>query len=609
MYKLGMMTEYVSRFGDTNFCLDTIKKLGFDCADLTLYGCRQWSKLLPEFLDKNYKENILKIKEHAKKIGFQILQAHAPFHVYKEGDDEYNKNMFFQLERSIEICGLLNIPKLVIHPWNDWTIEENKAFYEKLLPLAEKNNVIICSENMWNCTRVNGIFKALPCACSLTENFKEQIDAVNSPYLKACVDVGHAQMFSYLGVKPETMIEEMGNRVSCLHLHDNNSIEDEHKIPYTGDINWEHVIKSLRKINYKGDLIIETCLPEQYDTFEKSCEYWKKQLLAGMKLKRAIMDGQYHLMENENGLKLTTTNLGASLYEIIFNDEVMTFNVENKDEFFRDKLFFGKTIGRFANRIPGNEIVVEGHSYLLEDNGNGNVLHGGQSGISTKVFDTIAFNEDKGDYYETKYSYISPELESGFPGELKFDVTYKLFKKENRIDLIFTGETRYHPTPFSPTNHAYFCLGDDSNLNLELKINASNFLLTQSSNLLPIEKSKVYPCLDFRNYKVINNSINDPFLVNHISNGYDHYFYFDNVDSRIIQVSLRNNKYQLDIKTDYEGLQIYSDNYESNLKSKTTNKTIHRGLALEPGMNLTDLHFLYPGEKKENIIIYLFKRR
>ena len=183
------------------------------------------------------------------------------------------------------------------------------------------------------------------------------------------------------------------------------------------------------------------------------------------------------------------------------------------------------------------------------------------------------------------------------------------FLKENRIDLIFSGEVKGHPTPFSPTNHAYFCLGDDSDINLELKINASNFLLTQSSNLLPIEKTNVYECLDFRNYKAVGDCINDPFLVNHVSNGYDHYFYFDDVDSKNVQVSLRNKKYQLDIKTDYEGLQIYSDNYESNLKSKTTNKTIHRGLALEPGMNLTDLHILYPGEKIENTITYLFKRR
>ena len=51
---------------------------------------------------------------------------------------------------------------------------------------------------------------------------------------------------------PADFIRGMGNNVKCLHLNDNNTLTDQHKIPFTGTIDWDDVFSALSEIGYDG---------------------------------------------------------------------------------------------------------------------------------------------------------------------------------------------------------------------------------------------------------------------------------------------------------------------------------------------------------------------
>ena len=52
-----------------------------------------------------------------------------------------------------------------------------------------------------------------------SEVLKMQIDSVNDPKLKICLDIGHAHANSNMGV--EDWIKTLGDRIGYLHLHNN----------------------------------------------------------------------------------------------------------------------------------------------------------------------------------------------------------------------------------------------------------------------------------------------------------------------------------------------------------------------------------------------------
>ncbi|MCQ2796572.1 MAG: sugar phosphate isomerase/epimerase [Bacilli bacterium] len=286
MLRIGMMTETISCLKKKKNALKVIKDLGFECADITIQKEGQTRKMTSYFLGKNYKKKAQELKEYADKIKLPLVQAHAPFPSYIDGKPRYNKLEWKKLLKSIEICGILKIKHLVIHPWNEHTDKENIRFYKKLLPYAKKANVVICVENMWCWDDKKGL--ARPCSCSFSDSFNAIIDGVNSKYVKACVDIGHAEMFRHMNHSARKMLEEMNERVVCLHIHDNDYIKDKHWIPFRGKIDYKDVTKGLKKINYRGDLMAEIAPTPEINTFEKGLEYWKENYRAMRKIQAMV---------------------------------------------------------------------------------------------------------------------------------------------------------------------------------------------------------------------------------------------------------------------------------------------------------------------------------
>jgi sugar phosphate isomerase/epimerase len=256
--KIAMMTELLLRYMDQEHALRLIRSLGYDGVDITLLNAMDDQD---EMRRGDYREHAKYLGQLCQTLSLSPVQAHAPFPVHREGDEAYDAKMLDVTKKCLEICSLIGVPVLVIHPWNNWSAQENKErWFDKLYPTAERYHVIIATENMWNWDREKD--RAKKAACSSPEDFLALCALMNKPYFKACVDVGHANMFPFdPSITPGQMIEKLGSTYArALHLHDNDGWHDLHHVPMTkGDnLDWPALVRALKKIHYSYDLVVET---------------------------------------------------------------------------------------------------------------------------------------------------------------------------------------------------------------------------------------------------------------------------------------------------------------------------------------------------------------
>ena len=229
-------------------------KAGFDHWDFSMFAMRgeyDWGtktiKLTGHPLE-TYAESLKlakQLREIGEAYGMTCNQSHAPFPV----DSPAIRDL---LKQSIECTAVAGGDICVIHPDNYKSAEQNAEMYNELLPFAKEHHVRLAAENMWNW---NGK-QALPAACSSPEDFIAHIDVVNDPYLVACLDLGHAEMYG-LNTSAVEMIQKLNRRIAALHIHDNDLSYDSHQIPFSMKIDFTVIAKALKEIDYPGVYTLE----------------------------------------------------------------------------------------------------------------------------------------------------------------------------------------------------------------------------------------------------------------------------------------------------------------------------------------------------------------
>ena len=147
--KVSTTTSRIADRFDVFTSLKIIADAGFDAADFSMFCMTEQKNCILN--TDGYKEHVLKVKEYAESLGLHFNQAHAPFPPLKDGDEEYNKEVFPKVKRAIEIAGMLGIENIVVHPvvFKENQKEKNIEMYMSLLEDAKKANVKIALENMF----------------------------------------------------------------------------------------------------------------------------------------------------------------------------------------------------------------------------------------------------------------------------------------------------------------------------------------------------------------------------------------------------------------------------------------------------------------------------
>lgn len=316
-----------------------------------------------------------------------------------------------------------------------------------------------------------------------------------------------------------------------------------------------------------------------------------------------------YVIRNSNGLTAAITNFGGRVVSLVVPDENgeavdVSIGFGSLEGYLGStEAYFGAAIGRIANRVANANFQLDGKTYQLFANNGPNTLHGGNKGFQDVVWDANQPNDST-----LVLTYLSPDGEGGFPGNLNVQLTYTMTTGNAlRFDFEATTDKR---TPVNLTNHAFFNLnGEHSGTinNHVLQIHADNFTAVDS-NLIPFgehQPVKDTP-FDFLSETVIGERVDDAHEQLLLGKGYDHNFVLNKGDDYGLAARATGDKtgIVLEVYTNQPGLQFYGGNFlegTNTLKSGVTddfrtsfcletqqfpdavNQQLYPSIILEPG--------------------------
>jgi len=86
------------------------------------------------------------------------------------------------------------------------------------------------------------------------EDVRDVIEEVDSPFLGACFDTGHGNIYSEV----KEQVEALGGRILTFHMQDNEGRADQHMQPPYGTVDWEGFGEALRSIGFDGPMLVES---------------------------------------------------------------------------------------------------------------------------------------------------------------------------------------------------------------------------------------------------------------------------------------------------------------------------------------------------------------
>ncbi len=363
-----------------------------------------------------------------------------------------------------------------------------------------------------------------------------------------------------------------------------------------------------------------------------SCNTAQKQELALVDASnfKTTIDGKQidlYTLTNESGMTMQVTNFGGHVVSLWtpdkngqFDDVVLGHNTLDEYVNHEGERFIGCVVGRYANRIANGQFTLNDTVYNLPQNNNGQSLHGGLKGIDLVTWDVDTVANDM-----IRLSYLSPDGEEGYPGNLKIEMTYSL-TPNNEFKIEYKATTD-KPTVVNLSHHGFFNLKGEGKGTINdhiLTINADS-ITPVNEVLIPFGKHQAVAGtpFDFREGTAIGERVNtegDEQLKNGM--GYDHNWVLNRTTADGIELAASVYEPQsgrfLEVLTDQPGMQFYGGNFfDGKGKGKYGATYNYReAIALEtqkfpdsPNQPTFPSTVLNPGETYTHTCIYRFSTK
>lgn len=317
-----------------------------------------------------------------------------------------------------------------------------------------------------------------------------------------------------------------------------------------------------------------------------------------------------YTLTNSNGVTAKITNFGGIIVEFNAPDKNgkignIVLGLGSLDDYLAGHRYLGCIVGRTADLIAGAKFSLDGKEYTLSSEN-----HGGKVGFDKKVWDATTSSDSQA--ATLSLTYISTDMEEGYPGNLTVKVDY-ILNNDNELQIHYTAATD-KPTVLNLTNHSYFNLTDckENVLSHHVRIHASDYTPyvdnsgIPTGEFAPVEGTPY----DLRQWTVIGDRFTD------LPNGYDNCFCTNGTPNNIV---LAAELYEpksgrlLQTYTTEPGLQFYTAYYldGENIGAQGAAYTRFMGACFEaehfansPNQPNFPTTILRPGETYTQLTIY-----
>ena len=205
-----------------------IKESGFDCVMLW------WSDKFGR--GAGYKQDAW----FARDAGLIVENIHVPIHEqnYLSMNNLDGESVFQTYMQCLDDCFEYGIPTMVIHLPDDAYLLNDLGLkrLSMLVSEAEEKKVTLAFENLRNISNLTRVMQTF-----------------HSQYVGYCYDSCHHKNYA----SDIDLLEQYGDRLVALHLHDNGGKHNQHQLPFDGSINWSTVMKGIERTGYQGAISLE----------------------------------------------------------------------------------------------------------------------------------------------------------------------------------------------------------------------------------------------------------------------------------------------------------------------------------------------------------------
>jgi sugar phosphate isomerase/epimerase len=215
-----------------------------------------------------------------KEYGLKLLDLHASAGIEKRYDSlrEYEHRSGVDLIKNrIEMAARLGSDVVILHVPQGPQAEPEKTQFETqvlktldaLQPLAANHGVRIAVENLLvnNFSRIRDLFTRY-----------------DHDYLGLCYDSGHGNICD----KQFDGLRSVKDRLISVHLHDNEGHSDQHRLLFSGTIDWQELAKIMAASSYKKCVSME--LMTAYSEIESEEAFLAQAYKTGVEFTKMIDD-------------------------------------------------------------------------------------------------------------------------------------------------------------------------------------------------------------------------------------------------------------------------------------------------------------------------------
>ena len=266
---LSMTTDYARSAGDPSPYLRRIADAGFS----HVHWCHQWNT---DFLYAGCEVD--QIAAWLNGYGLALLDLHGSVGPEKNwaAAEEYRRLAGVELVRNrLEMAAQLGGEVVIMHAGVSGNADRAvfawdflRRSLDELEPCATKLGVRIALENWpgnWPLIR-------------------EVLGAYTPAYLGLCYDSGHGN----LDGDGFAALTSLKNRLVSIHLHDNDGTADQHRLPFSGTIDWARFVTILRSSAYTKCISMESNMGKEGIAGEE--EFLTKAFAAGSRLSSMVAE-------------------------------------------------------------------------------------------------------------------------------------------------------------------------------------------------------------------------------------------------------------------------------------------------------------------------------